>query len=231
MGKAVQAAVQERYTAVHPSNEGAGPHFLTQARPANARAVLVTERSTMWDVPADRAKGAADGGVKVDPAWDHCNFTRWTPDLVHYRILAMAETIKRLPPTMRRQYVSIMGSDAIGEMSGPMRSRATPVEITLMDWTLERVCERPGTQRVVIMGMAFGMGVRKIAATLDRMGTGFLKLGKNDVGRMYLTERRQFATAWQSGKAVDVSGRERPLGGAALLDAATVALWRASVEK
>lgn len=31
-----------------------------------------------------------------DPIWDHRDGTRWTPDLVHCRLLGVADTLQRL---------------------------------------------------------------------------------------------------------------------------------------
>lgn len=230
MPKALQQATQARHTTVHPVNEGREPTTPPVVRPAGARAVLVNERRTAWDVPAERVSKANEG-VETDPVWDHANFTRWTPDLVHHRFLAMADILGRLPPSVRRDYVSMLGDEALSEMAGPMKSRPTPAEISLMDWTLNRICERPGTQRVIIMGMSFGLGVRTIAGVLSRMGSGFLTLNKNAVGRVYLAERRVLAGEWQAGeRSVVLHGKTMvfPIGEPACrLDAVTVARYRA----
>ena len=59
MAKALQAAIQERYTAtqpqIHEKNVGRGPEFVGPFAPdraaAGQRAVLVTERSAVFDAP------------------------------------------------------------------------------------------------------------------------------------------------------------------------------------
>ncbi len=240
MAKALQAATQERHKAtrpqIHPANHGRGLEYVGPFGPDHAaagrRAVLVTERSAAFDAPLPPVEETKRSGVAVDPTWDHKDFTRWTPDLVHHRLLLAGTVISTMPPVLRRQYVSFVGSEALGEM-GAGRETASPAAITLANWTWDRISERPGTQRVILVGMAFGLSAKTVSGCLLRMsrvGTvGVKLLESRAVSYWYLKERRHLATAWQSGRYM-VAGVERHYGVEAMLDPATVNLFRAEQE-
>src|SRR5438128_1086417 len=75
------------------------------------RAVLVSERRAVWTKPAAVELEPADSLAAVgDPIWDHANGTRWTPDLVHCRLLEASETVCRLPSARARGFLSLLGN-------------------------------------------------------------------------------------------------------------------------
>ena len=206
--------------------------------------MLLTERSAVIEAPIAIETNPAKG-APLDPTWDHAGFTKWTPDLVHFRLLLAGEVIASLPPALRRRYVSMMGDDALSDLDRPRRSAATPAELSLADWTWERITERPATQRVVLTGKAFGISPDKIAGSLGRMGTTVKALKRLAVTKCYLTETRRFAGAWQSGKVAlcgytgrpvcvplcQCTKRERLLGLPAILDRATIERYCAETEE
>lgn len=241
MAKALQAAIQERnkptQPQIHSANHGRGLEYVGPFGPDHAaagrRAVLVTERSAAFDAPLPPVEQPKGSAVKLDPAWDHNEFTRWTPDLVHHRLLIAGNVISTMPRADRRQYVTFLGDEALSEMGIDSRSAVSPAAISLANWTWDRVSERPSTQRVILIGMAFGLSAKAVSACLGRMtriGVLGVKLLKTTaVSDWYLKERRHLAVAWQSGRYT-VAGVERRYGIEAVLDHATIAAFRSEQE-
>jgi hypothetical protein len=184
MIKAGQTAVQERDEAVQAEKVYSQP----KRRPGD-RAVLVSERSTVFDRPAVIEAETIDPleGI-ADPIWDHRNGTVWTPDLVHCRLLDVGATIARLPSPLVRGYVTLLGDAALSDGDTPRRGPPSAAEITLADWTWSELLRRPATQRAILMGMAFDLSLRKMAEKL--------KVHRRVVTRYYLGERRALAARW-----------------------------------
>jgi hypothetical protein len=190
MIRPVRTAVQGRYKGgtapavpLHPNN-----------RQPDERAVLVSERSAVWDRPAAPVEPDRPIEAIADPIWDHADGRRWTPDLVHCRLLCVGSTIARLPSPLRRGFVSLLGDVALGEQTREIRRPPTAAEITLADWTWAELLQRPDTQRSILQAMACGASVRKLAELLERRGW---KVKKSTVGSWYLNERRYLAARWQ----------------------------------
>lgn len=164
-----------------------------QPRRDGKRALLVSERATVFDVPAAAARTAVDPVMAIaDPIWDHKGGTMWTPDLVHCRLLLTGEVIRRLPPVLKRDYLSQLGTLALQEMKIGRRIAPSPKEISLADWTLDQIMARQ--RRQILLASAFGYSGDKIARALHDRGE---KISGSTVQRHYLAERRCLAAIWQ----------------------------------
>lgn len=184
-------------------------------RADDKRAILVSERATVFDRPAP-APAAPDPLQEItDPVWNHRAGRVWTPDLVHCRLLNVGDTIARLPSPLRRGYVSLLADVALDARDVEVRRPPTPAEITIADWTWSELLKRPATQRAILQAMAFGASVRSVSAMLARQQTA--KVAKTTISRWYLEERRQLAAIWVKEK--------RPV------DQATFDRWRQLFEK
>lgn len=189
MKETVQQPVRKRDEAVQAEEV----KFPWSPRTDGKRALLVNERSTVFDVkaaalqPVDPVEGISD------PIWDHKAGSRWTPDLVHCRLIVAGEIVKRLPPVLRSGYVSQLGSIAISEMSMDRRIPPSPAEITLADWTLTEIMARRHRQQMLLAAL-FGLSFDRIAEALHARGQ---QASKTTVQRWYLAERRVLAGQWQ----------------------------------
>lgn len=193
MKETVQRPVRKRDEAV----QGEEVRFPWSPRTDGKRALLVSERATVFDVkaaalqPVDPVEGISD------PIWDHKAGSRWTPDLVHCRLIVAGEIVKRLPPVLRSGYVSQLGSLAISEMSMDRRIPPSPAEISLADWTLAEIMARRHRQQMLLAAL-FGLSLEKIAEALHARGQ---QASKTTVQRWYLAERRVLAGQWQTRRA------------------------------
>jgi hypothetical protein len=160
---------------------------------AEKRAVLISERHAVLARPApiEEAEAIDPVAAIADPIWDHRNGTTWTPDLVHCRLLGMADTLGRLPGASLRRYQSLLGkvADHDPEASRVIVAPPSPTEITMADWTCREILKRPHELRQLLLGMAFEQGVRKIGRKLG--------ISKSEVSRDYMAERRYLAGHWQ----------------------------------
>jgi hypothetical protein len=175
--------------------------FATPVRPAGSRAILVSSRSAVWDEPAAAVEAVGrddDLSALSDPIWDHRRGTRWTPDLVHCRLLDMADTFKRLPRVLLRGFsdgLFGMIEQSVEEAPFGRPEPPTASAITLADWTFSQLIARPPTARAICVCHAFGWSVRKIAKKLSNGGAS--PVSKSAVHRDYLAERRHLAATWQ----------------------------------
>lgn len=215
MSEAVQEPVQGRDGAVQP--EEAVVTVPWRPRADGKTALLVSERATVFDRKAKSLQPVDPMDAVSDPIWNHKGGTVWTPDLVHCRLLVAGEVVKRLPPVLRKGYVSQLGSLAISEMSVERRIAPTPAEISLADWTLTEVMARRHRQQLLLAAL-FGLSFDKIAEALKARGQD---ASKSSVHRWYLQERRVLAGQWQ-GRGVD------PL---AKVDGLTFDRWQAIFDK
>ena len=186
MSEAVQEPVQGRDGAVRDEEPVVTVRW--QPRTDGKTALLVSERATVFD-----RKAAALQAIS-DPIWNHKGGTVWTPDLVHCRLLVAGEVVKRLPPVLRKGYVSQLGNLAISEMGVERRIAPTPAEISLADWTLTEVMARRHRQQLLLAAL-FGLSFDKIADALKARGQ---ESSKTSVQRWYLQERRVLAGQWQA---------------------------------
>jgi hypothetical protein len=168
-------------------------HHPWSPRTDSKRALLVNERSTVFDVKAAVLKPVDPIEGISDPIWDHKAGSKWTPDLVHCRLIVAGEIVKRLPPVLRSGYVSQLGSIAISEMSMDRRIPPSPAEISLADWTLTEIMARRHRQQMLLAAL-FGLSFDKIAEALHARGQ---QASKTTVQRWYLAERRVLAGQWQ----------------------------------
>jgi hypothetical protein len=192
MNKAVQEAVQDRDGAVHPART----YTQLQRRPGD-RAILVSERATVFDRPrADLAP--VDPSTEIsDPIWaaqDKAGRPRWTPDLVHCRLLVVGEIITRMPGHTRKAFVSILGNLALSEVSIAARAPLSPAEITLADWTWQQLIEQPEDTRQLLQARAFELSFDRIAQQLRARGR---EVSKSTIATRYTEARRTLAGTWQ----------------------------------
>lgn len=170
------------------------------------RAILVNQRATVFDhvMMAPPVEGPELG---ADPIWDDKAGTVWTPDLVHCRLLLMAETVNRLPEVLRKRYRSQIGRIAMASESGERRSPPGPAAISLADWTWDRLLELPERTRQMMIARAWGFSYDKIVESLG--STGHRRV-KSTVIEWDRDARRYLAADWQGRKhALDVATYER----------------------
>lgn len=215
MSEAVQEPVQGRDGAVR--DEEPVVTLPWTPRTDGKSALLVSERATVFDRKALALQPVDPMEAISDPIWNDKGGTSWTPDLVHCRLLVAGEVVKRLPPVLRKGYVSQLGNLAISEMSVERRIAPTPAEISLADWTLTEVMARRHRQQLLLAAL-FGLSFDKIADALKARGQD---ASKSSVHRWYLAERRVLAGQWQA-RRVD------PL---AKIDGLTFDRWQVIFEK
>lgn len=192
MSEAVQQPVQGRDGAVRDEEPVATVRWAP--RTDDKTALLVSERATVFDRKAMALQPVDPMAAISDPIWNDKGGTVWTPDLVHCRLLVAGEVVKRLPPVLRKGYVSQLGSLAISEMSVERRIAPSPAEISLADWTLTEVMARRHRQQLLLAAL-FGLSFDKIADALKARGQ---ESSKTSVQRWYLQERRVLAGQWQA---------------------------------
>lgn len=197
MSEAVQQAGQGRDGAVREEETVVTVPW--QPRSDGKTARLVSERATFFDRTA-AGLAPADPLVEIsDPIWNHKGGSVWTPDLVHCRLLVAGEVVKRLPPVLRKGYVSQLGNLAISQMDVGRRIAPSPAEISLADWTLTEVMARRHRQQLLLAAL-FGLSFDKIAEALKARGQDG---SKTSVQRWYLQERRILAGQWQQRRGAD----------------------------
>lgn len=194
MVEALQKPLQDRNEALQTERT-----YKQITRRPGDRALLVSERTTVFDRPrADLAP--VDPVAEIsDPIWNHHEFRAWTPDLVHCRLLVCGDTIKRLPPGLRVGFVSQLGSLAISEMPVGRRVAPSPGEISALDWTWPRLIRlqagEPSTIQRILMAAAFGASLDQIVKVLGASG---IAKGKSTVQRWYMAEKLRLAADWQA---------------------------------
>ena len=204
MNRAVQEAVQDRDAAgqpenlaIHASNNDPIVAIPTKARPDDGkRALLVNERSTVFDRPAAELLPPDPIDQLRDPIWrtaDAQGRELWTPDRVHARLLLTGEVVRRMPSPLRRGYVGVLGQIALTEIASTRRIPPTPEEISLADWTLIEIMQR--AHRQVLLASAFGFSGDKIAEIMQARGK---RISGSTVQGYYLAERRVLAGQWQA---------------------------------
>jgi hypothetical protein len=109
--------------------------------------VLVSERHAVWTGAQAAAHATAKPSMAAlladlaDPLWDHANGTRWTPELVHCRLLEAADTICRLPGASMGRVRSLLGQLADPDPDAVLniRSAPTPAQASVADWTIREI--------------------------------------------------------------------------------------------
>lgn len=193
MSEAVQKPVQDRDGAVQAERT----YKQLQRRPGD-RAILVSERATVFDRPrADLAPVDPVDEIR-DPIWNHAEGTRWTPDLVHCRLVVVGEITLRLPGHLRRQFVSVIGSMAVSEQAATVKAAPSAAEITLADWTWDALFVLPRERFRLLQSRAFGISYAKIAEAMQRQGMA--KASVSAVRKWDIEERRALAGVWQRAK-------------------------------
>lgn len=203
--------------------DGAGrdidPPPVTYAQPVRRlgdRAILTSERSTVFDRPIEGLGADVDPADEIrDPIWNHANGTRWTPDLVHCRLVVVGEITLRMPGHLRRQLVSVIGNMAVEASSAERKAPPSAAEITLADWTWDELFKLPRERFRLLQSRAFGISYAKISEAMLRQGVKRASLSA--VRQWDIEERRALAGVWQASK------RE--------VDGVTFDRWRTVFEK
>lgn len=148
-----------------------------------------------------------------DEAWDDQSGSRWTPDLVHCRIVEACTILKRLPSVKGpRGHVSMLG---MMSLDPPDRLTAPPskAEIDLCEWTTDRIGELPITNRFIVFGFGLGLSARRIESEIDRVArvvSGVIALRKTQISDRYTFVLKELAIRWNRiGQKVDRGSYDR----------------------
>lgn len=194
MKEAVQVPVQGRDEAV----QDAAPQFPWSPRTDGKRALLVNERATVFDRPSPALKPADPLDEVRDPIFDNHGGARWSPELVHCRLLVAGRIYLRLPDRLRTgELRSFLGNVALTPQEGQRRVSPSPMEISIADWTFERIYELPEKSRELVQSRAFGASFDKIA---DHMRARWPEAKKRTLVNWYQDIRRVLAADWQQRK-------------------------------
>jgi hypothetical protein len=168
--------------------------------------MLVSSRSAVWE-PAAPPIVPVDTVAEIsDPIWDHKGGTRWTPDLVHCRLVDTVNTYQRLPGSARLGFKTLLGAVADREPDPdyiPL-TPPSPSQITLADWTWAELLRLTEKAQLIIIGMALEKGVRGVAKAL--LARGITDITKSTVSRRYMAYRRSLAADWQ-GRTTETAAR------------------------
>lgn len=203
MIKVVTETVQERDAAVRSSSiiPGRGP---------DERAVLVSERSAVWDRRSPGLPPLVDDAVDLGPLGAMPE--SWAHDLVHCRLVRVSALMRRLPrakvPAGYRSLLGLLQPEEPGIAPRPLSTE----EERCLDWTWARVNAWSDTDRAIVMGMMSGQSLRKIAKITQRLawvyGIG-KAIGKDTVRSRYLEICRTMAAEWiGAGEQIDRATRE-----------------------
>jgi hypothetical protein len=188
-------------------------------RQDDRRALLVNERSTVFDrplvVPVSEVVAAVDL-TALGPAP-----TEWTHDLVHCRLVLVYVLASQLPrilwPAGIRSALGQLQPQPAGERRRPLADD----DLAVLDWTWSLVWLLGEDDRAIVRGFMSGASLREIAAELQALqarGIGLGKaIGKSSVGGRY----RALTTAW----ADDWNRRRHAI------DRGTLEVWAAAARK
>lgn len=209
MVNAGQQVGQERDAA-----EATVPVFATPVRREGERAILVSERSAVWDRPSVAAMVERDrqgeemfevGALGPMP-------TTWTGELVHCRLTSVDALCRQLPRvSVPATYRSFLGALQPQE-AGVLRKPISAEDADRIDWTLARVFNWPEDDRAVLMGFMSGRSMRKVAKIVQHLKTqyGIGRGGnKTTVAKRYRALTAQMADEWnRSDVPIDRGTRE-----------------------
>lgn len=212
MVKAGQTVGRERDKAepsVPVAMQADAVQFPWTPRTDDRRAILVSERATVFDRPAE-AVAKALVQPEIETAMGPLP-SQWTFDLVHCRLLAvhaMACELPRVhvPPTYRSFLGNLQPSEA-----GRRRRVLTDEDTRRFDWTMSRVDAFAEIDRVVIKGVMSGHSLADVAkaSVVWARRFGGSGLSKTSVHRRYRTVTTMMAAEWADlGEAIDLDTRE-----------------------
>jgi hypothetical protein len=199
MSKALQAPVQERYTAVQADETVTKPW-----KPrADGKVVLqLSERATVFVDPTPPMATPIEAADRVDPPVYGEVPNVWTWDLVHCRLLTVAEWTSRLPaprrPASVRSFLGALQPQEPSRRSLPM----TPAQGELFDWTWDCLSRHSEPDRAVLMGTMCGKELADVLAVLrglkDRGAAGDQRVPatKQALLRRYRTLATGIALDW-----------------------------------
>jgi hypothetical protein len=214
MSEAVQEPVQRRDGAVRPEEPIVTVPW--QPRTDDKSALLVSERATVFDRKAKIVTDPVDPMAEVrDPIFDHQGGACWSPELVHCRLVEAGRVYLRLPDRLRTgELRSFLGNVALVPQEGQRRVPPSPMEISIADWTFERIYELPAKSRELVQSRAFGASFDKIE---KHMRTRWPEVQKRTLINWYQDIRRVLAADWQQ--------RKHPI------DTATFRAWQEAFAK
>lgn len=214
MSEAVQEPVQGRDGAVR--DEEPVVTMPWQPRTDGKTALLVSERATVFDRKAKAVTDPVDPIAEVrDPIFDHQGGARWSPELVHCRLVEAGRIYLRLPERLRSGNLrSFLGNVAMEPQEGQRRVPPSPMEISLADWTFERIYELPAKSRELVQSRACGASFDTIAT---HMRARYPEVKKRTLVNWYQDVRRVLAADWQQ--------RKQPI------DTATFRAWQEAFAK
>lgn len=202
MSEAVRKPVQKRDEAVQADNPFyvEPGHPVWQPRSDGLKAILVSERTTVFDRPMPQPIDAAVEAAVLNATALGPMPTAWTHDLVHCRLVLVYTEASKLP--------RILWPDGIRSMLGqlqpqPPGERCRPLgeaELAVLDWTWSLVWRLGEDDRSIVRGFMAGAGLREIAAdlvALQARGIGLGKaVGKSSVGKRYRSLTSAWADEW-----------------------------------
>lgn len=184
-----------------------------QPRSDGKTARLVSERATFFDRTAAGVAPADPLDEVRDPIFDNRDGACWSPELVHCRLVEAGRIYQRLPDRLRvGKLRSFLGH--VAPQEGQRRLPPTPMEISLADWTFERIYELPVKSLVLVQSRACGASFDTIAT---HMRAKYPDVKKRTLINWYQDIRRVLAADWQQ--------RKHPI------DAATFQAWQEAFSK
>jgi len=224
MSEAVRRAVRKRDGAPAPVPPKAEAIASTPWAPRtdDRRAILVSERSAVFDRPAAIPPVAADivtAGIETTSLGPVP--TAWTPDLVHCRLVLAYTQASTLPRILWPADVRSALGQLQPQAPGALRRPLGEAELSVLDWTWTLVWRLGEDDRSIVRGFMSGASLRDIASDLKALqarGIGIGKaIGKSSVGKRY----RDITGAW----AKDWDRRGEPI------DRNTLEVWSAAAKK
>lgn len=182
-------------------------HHPWSPRTDGKRALLVSERATVFDVKAAALQPEPIELTRLGPVP-----TDWTADLVHCRLRSVNAMVRCLPRVlMPGTYVSFLGALQPQEAATGRRRILTDDDTRLIDWTMTRLQLWSEIDRAVLMGFMMGVQVATIsrvtlaiAARSDAKG-----LKRTAVYKRYRRNLTIMAEEWRSVRhPIDSATRE-----------------------
>ena len=197
---------------VRQRDEAVQPPLVTKTpvRGPDERAVLLSERSAVWDRRASPLPPIVEPDYEVGALGPMPS--DWTADLVHCRLVCVAALARRLPrvkvpPTYRSFLGGLQPQDAVAGRHRPL----TDEEATIFDWTMARLYLWSEIDRAVVMGVMAGHKLKQISAVTFGIAArhGGTPLKKSAVHKRYHRRTAMMADEWKAARVpVDAATRE-----------------------
>jgi hypothetical protein len=177
------------------------------------RAVLLSERHAAWDRPAIKPEEPkaelVDDEADVDVGALGPLPKKWTPDLVHCRLQVAAGIARQLPrPKLPPLWRSFLGELQPQDAAVAPRRVLTAMDVSLFDWTWERLFSWDDEDRATLLGVATGRSLKKIEAVIAGMAArqdGVKAVKKSAIHKRYWKFVALMAAEWNdAGVPVDL---------------------------